>query len=102
MKDEKRPPPPDSMEDLVIAKQRRKLRSRREGSRSAWFGLGMFGLVGWSIAVPTLVGIAVGTWLDASFPGRISWKLTLLFLGVGMGFANAYRWMHQESEGEDG
>lgn len=86
------------LEQRVLKKQRRKLRSQREGNRSAWFGLGMFGIVGWSIAVPTLAGIAVGAWLDARFPSRISWKLTLLFLGVGIGFATAYRWMHQEGE----
>ena len=58
----------------------------------------MFGLVGWSIAVPTLVGIAAGMWLDTNYPSRVSWKLTLLFMGVGIGFANAYRWMQRESE----
>lgn len=101
MSDDKSTTSPDSLEHHAIKKQRRKLRARREGSRSAWFGLGMFGLVGWSIAVPTLVGIAIGAWIDTSFPSRISWKLTLLFVGVGMGFANAYRWMCQESENED-
>lgn len=87
-----------ALEERAIAQQRRKLRARREGDRSPWFGLGMFGLVGWSIAVPTLAGIGIGAWLDANFPSPVSWKLTLLFLGVGMGFANAYRWMTQEGE----
>lgn len=92
------PTPDNELEQRALARQSRKLKARREGNRSAWFGLGMFGLVGWSIAMPTLAGIAAGAWLDAHFPSRISWKLTLLFLGVGIGFANAYRWMHQESE----
>ena len=89
-----------SLEERATERQRRKLKARREGNRSPWFGLGMFGLVGWSIVVPTLAGIGIGAWLDASFPSRVSWKLTLLFLGVGIGFANAYRWMNQEGEEE--
>lgn len=93
--------PPVEQDDLqraAIAKQERKLKARSDGDRSAWFGLGMFGLVGWSIAVPTLVGIAAGAWLDSHFPSRVSWTLTFLFLGVGIGFANAYRWMQLENE----
>jgi ATP synthase protein I len=82
----------------VFSKERRKLRSRREGDRSAWFGLGMFGLVGWSVAIPAVAGVAVGAWLDANWPSQVSWKITLLFLGVAIGFANARRWMHHESE----
>lgn len=94
----KTPPSERKLEQRALARQSRKLKARSEGNRSPWFGLGMFGLVGWSIAVPTLAGIGIGAWLDASFPSRVSWKLTLLFLGVGIGFANAYRWMQQESE----
>ena len=87
-----------TLEQQALSKQRRKLRARRDGSRSVWFGLGMFGLVGWSIAVPALVGIAVGAWLDARYSGRVSWRLTLLLIGVAIGFWNANRWMHRETE----
>lgn len=85
----------------VSSRERRKLKSRREGDRSIWFGLGMFGLVGWSVALPSLLGIALGAWLDSNWPSRISWKLTLLFAGVVLGFANAWRWMQQENEREN-
>lgn len=90
--------PRDQLKRKVVSKERRKLRARREGDRSAWFGLGMFGLVGWSVVVPALLGIAVGSWLDANWPSRVSWKITLLFMGVVVGFSNAYRWMHVENE----
>ena len=65
-------------------KARRKLRARSEGDRGMWFGLGMMGLVGWSVAVPTVLGIAVGVWLDARTEagGDISWTLTGLVVGV--------------------
>lgn len=41
-----------NLEKEVVVKQERKIKARQEGERSAWFGLGMFGLVGWSVAVP--------------------------------------------------
>lgn len=81
-------------------KERRKLRSRDEGRHAAWFGLGMFGLVGWSVAIPTLIGIGVGIWLDAHHPVRFSWTVTLMVAGLVMGCVNAWRWIDLERRGE--
>ncbi|MEJ2308088.1 MAG: AtpZ/AtpI family protein [Gammaproteobacteria bacterium] len=75
----------------------RKQRAREKGRRTAWFGLGMFGLVGWSVAVPTLLGIAIGIWLDGRWPGDVSWTLTFLMIGVILGCLNAWYWIRQES-----
>ncbi|MBD3236340.1 MAG: hypothetical protein GF330_06540 [Candidatus Eisenbacteria bacterium] len=81
----------------VRRKQARKLRARRQRSRSLWFGLGMFGLVGWAVAVPTLIGVAAGIWLDArDVGGPLSWTLTLLIVGVALGCINAWYWVRRE------
>lgn len=90
-----------SQEDLqreVDAKQARKLAARDEGEYSAWFGLGMFGLVGWSVAVPTLIGVALGLWIDERWPSRLSWTLMLLVMGAAVGCANAWWWMQKEGQ----
>ena len=79
-------------------KERRKLRARREGSRSVWFWLGMMGLVGWSVAVPTVIGVAIGAWVDATWPGQVSWTLTGMIVGVIVGCLNAWYWVKRESE----
>ena len=63
-------------------KEQRKIRDRKSQDRSIWFGLGMFGLVGWSIAIPTLIGIAVGLWIDRTFEHNYSCTLMSLFVGV--------------------
>jgi len=76
----------------------RKLKAREERNRGVWFGLGMFGLVGWAVAIPTVLGVLLGLWLDGRFPGRISWTLTFLFLGVVLGCVNAWFWILRESE----
>jgi ATP synthase protein I len=85
---------------LVEGKAARKLRARGETQHDAWFWLGMFGLVGWSVAVPTVIGISLGVWIDGSWPGRVSWTLTLMFVGVVVGAVNAWYWVAQESRRE--
>ena len=85
------------LEREVATKQGRKLQARQQGERSAWFGLGMFGLVGWSVSVPALAGIALGLWIDQRWPSRFSWTLMLLVLGVAVGCLNAWWWVQRES-----
>ena len=75
----------------------RRRRSRAAGDRSIWEGLGMFGIVGWSVAIPTLIGIAVGIWLDNRLTGSISWTLTGLIVGILLGSLNAWYWVSRES-----
>lgn len=72
------------------------LRARRERRSGAWFGLGMMGMVGWSVAIPTLIGVGIGIWLDLSYPGKISWTLTFLSIGLAAGCANAWYWVKKE------
>jgi ATP synthase protein I len=82
----------------VARKEDRRLEARRRGDRGPWFWLGMFGLVGWSVAIPTLLGIVLGIWLDRHYGGRISWTLTMLVLGAAMGCWTAWYWVQRESQ----
>jgi ATP synthase protein I len=91
----------------VGAKAARKLKARRNPAQGVWFGLGMMGLVGWSIVVPTLAGAALGLWLDRHYPGAHSWTLALLVAGLTVGCFNAWHWVAKEDaamrkEREDG
>ena len=58
-------------------------------------GLGMFGVVGWSVAIPTLIGVAVGIWIDRSWPSQFSWTLMLLIGGLMLGCMNAWYWVRK-------
>ena len=82
----------------VAADEARKLRVERAGPQGVWFGLGMSGLIGWSVAVPTLGGILLGVWLDRRYPGAFSWTLALLFAGLFVGCANAWYWVDQQDK----
>lgn len=87
----------------VGAKERRKQRARRRPDRTLLFGMGTFGLVGWSVALPTLAGLALGVWLDRHLPAPFSWTLTMLIGGVLAGCLNAWYWVSREgrAEGEE-
>jgi ATP synthase protein I len=80
----------------VAAKAARKLRARRDSPRGVWFGLGMSGLIGWSVAVPTLTGALAGLWWDRHHPGIHSWTLALMAAGLVIGCANAWHWVVRE------
>jgi ATP synthase protein I len=80
----------------VGAKADRKLKARRNPKPGVWFGLGMMGLIGWSVAVPTLLGAALGLWLDNHHPGKHPWTLALLVGGLVIGCFNAWHWVAKE------
>lgn len=80
----------------VGQREQRKLRARRHADRSLWFGLGMYGLVGWSVAAPTLLGVALGLWIDRAHPSRFSWTLMLLVAGLAVGCWTAWYWVTRE------
>ncbi|MCG6970054.1 MAG: AtpZ/AtpI family protein [Gammaproteobacteria bacterium] len=90
--------PKPSLDNTIGQRAERKRRAQEQRKHTAWFGLGMFGLVGWSVAIPTLIGIALGVWLDSHFPGKPSWTLTFLVIGVALGCLNAWFWVKQESQ----
>ncbi len=81
----------------VGAKAVRKIRARKS-TQGVWFGLGMMGLIGWSVVVPTLLGAAVGIWLDKYHPGGHSWTLALLVAGLSLGCFNAWQWVAKEEK----
>jgi ATP synthase protein I len=82
----------------VGAKAARKLKAQRKVTRTIWFGFGMMGLIGWSVAIPTLLGAAIGLWLDKHHPGSHSWTLMLLVIGLVIGCLNAWHWVAKEDK----
>ncbi|MEZ7893528.1 MAG: AtpZ/AtpI family protein [Candidatus Wallbacteria bacterium] len=79
-------------------KEERKVKARAEKPQSIWFGVGMAGVIGWSVSVPILIGVAAGLWLDNNYPMKHSWTLSLISLGVFVGCLNAWQWVEREGE----
>jgi ATP synthase protein I len=85
-------------QEEVARKQIRKMRSRRQKKMSILSGLGMYGIIGWSVAIPTLIGVAVGLWIDRRWPSQISWTVTFILIGVAIGCLNAWYWVTRERD----
>jgi len=80
----------------IGTKAARKLKAHRNAAPGVWYGLGMMGLIGWSIAIPTLLGAALGLWLDKQHFSERSWTLALLVAGLTIGCLNAWLWVSKE------
>ena len=92
-------PQPEDHERLgeaVRKRQERRALWRREGERSLGQNLALIGALGWTIVVPTLLGIFAGRWLDQAFHSGIFWTLGLLVAGLAAGCMFAWRRMHSE------
>jgi ATP synthase protein I len=100
MSDQPKTPPKDAptLAGQVGTKAARKLKARRDGAPGVWFGLGTMGLIGWSVAVPTLLGAALGLWLDDRYPGKHTWTLALLMAGLAIGCLIAWHWVANEDK----
>jgi ATP synthase protein I len=73
----------------VGAEQDRMVRARQRENGS-WTSIAILGVVGWSVAVPTLAGVAIGVWIDHRWPSRFSWTLMLLIGGLVFGCVSAW------------
>lgn len=96
--DQQRTKAPTDLSRRIGTKAARKLKARRNPTPGVWYGLGMMGLIGWSIVVPTLLGTAIGIWLDNRLAGSHSWTLMLLVAGLVIGCFNAWQWVAKEEK----
>jgi ATP synthase protein I len=97
-KPSQKPTESEALSQAIDSQATRKLRAQRRGDRSLWFSFGTFGLIGWSVALPTLIGAATGMWIDKHYPGVHSWTLALLVAGLVLGCAQAWHWISEEEK----
>jgi ATP synthase protein I len=88
----------DLFSKQVSEKEKRKIDAQLQNKGSVWSGIGMFGMIGWSVAVPTLSGAALGLWLDKRYHQSFSWTLTGLLTGLCTGCVIAWYWVKKENE----
>jgi ATP synthase protein I len=91
MSDDPSPKRERTFAEELGTKAARKLEAQRHPAQ-VWLGLGVMGIIGWSVAIPTLLGAGLGLWLDARFSGH-SWTLALLVAGLVLGCLNAWHWV---------
>lgn len=82
----------------VETQEQRKLKAKKRQSGSIWRGLGLMGLVGWSVALPVVAGAALGRWLDHHHPTDFSWTLAFITAGLVFGGMIVWRWVTREDQ----
>lgn len=87
---QKLPPSAEEMLRQVAGKQDRMVRARGRKT-TAWSAFAILGTVGWSVALPTVIGVAAGLWIDQRYPSRFSWTLMLLIAGLLLGCLTAWQ-----------
>ncbi|MFC1895456.1 AtpZ/AtpI family protein [Thermodesulfobacteriota bacterium] len=80
----------------VKKKEGQKIAARGKGPGDIWFGVGTFGIVGWAVAIPTVIGVFLGAWIDTRSLGQYSWALMLLGVGIAVGCVNAWVWISRQ------
>lgn len=92
-------------DDNLVATIRRSAQrlqhARNKPGESPLLGFGVFGIVGWSIAVPTVAGALLGHWLNRVAPQNFNWAIALILGGVVVGGFIAARWINKVSVEQD-
>lgn len=88
---------PEDNQLVASIRQRtaRRLRAEREGEPSFAGYLAQVGVLGWTIVLPTLIGMFLGRWLDQRLGTGIFWTGPSLIVGLVIGCWAAWRWMHR-------
>ena len=87
----------NNFSDTIGEKEQLRLKGQHN-KRRVWSGFGLFGMIGWSVAVPALLGVALGIWLDKRYPRGFSWTLTCFFTGLITGCIIAWKWVNKEDK----
>jgi ATP synthase protein I len=83
---------PPSAQRMIrqVSERQAQVERGRKNKQAIWRSVAVFGTVGWSVAIPTMLGVALGIWLDVHWPAPFSWTLTLLIVGLAIGCVNAW------------
>ena len=87
---------PDKLAEAAHEAENRAQRARKDPEPSLGRRLGQIGILGWTIVLPTLIGLFGGRMIDRAFGTGIFFSAPLLMLGVAFGFWSAWRWMQRQ------
>jgi ATP synthase protein I len=70
--------------------------ARKDPEPSIGARLGQIGILGWTIVLPTLIGLFLGRWLDRLAGTGVFFSAPLLMIGAAIGLWSAWRWMQHQ------
>lgn len=95
--DPKRDADADRMARAARQTVQRERQAQEEPEPSLGARLGQIGILGWTIVVPTLLGLVLGHWLDRHFNTGVFFSAPLLMAGAAFGLWSAWKWMHRQT-----
>lgn len=75
----------------VDTRRRRREEYEREGDSSFWQSVGMMGTIGWSVSVPTALGVLLGRWIDGRLESAHVFMVFFMLAGLITGCVTAWR-----------
>lgn len=91
----------DKAAEAMRRSAKRTQEARNTKSVSPLHGFSTFGIIGWSIAVPTVGGAFLGAWLDKVAPQSFSWPMALILGGIMMGAIIAWNWIDKQANNQE-
>ena len=88
----------DKPAKAIRRRAERMQKTRGEPKYSPLSGLGVFGVIGWSIAIPTVTGAFLGMWLNRIALQNFSWPIALILGGVVVGGMVAWSWVEKNRD----
>lgn len=90
--------PEDASAKAIRRRAERMQQTRNEPKYSPLNGLGVFGVIGWSVALPTVAGAFLGMWLNRVAPQSFSWPMALILGGAVVGAMVAWNWIDKSRD----
>lgn len=91
----------DKFRNKLKVKSQRILEARKQEDKTVLKAFKAAGMIGWSVAVPTILGIALGLWLDHHYKRSYSWTLIFLIVGIIVGCILAWKLSIREITNKD-
>ena len=86
-------------ETFLSEVQRRRERHEeyvRDGDSSFWQSVGMMGTIGWSVSIPTALGVLLGRWLDGRLDSAHVFMVFFMLAGLITGCVTAARMIKEK------
>ncbi|MBP5344298.1 MAG: AtpZ/AtpI family protein [Alphaproteobacteria bacterium] len=82
------------MEKTAKTLERKADNLKQSKNNSYVYRAALLTVYGWQMSIPVVVGIALGLFLDKTFPlQHFSWTLNMILFGFGAGLYNANTWL---------
>jgi ATP synthase protein I len=86
-------------ETFLSEVQRRRERHEEyvsDGDSSFWQSVGMMGTIGWSVSIPTALGVFLGRWLDGRLDSAHVFMVFFMLVGLITGCVTAWRMIEEK------